>query len=345
MRRARSLVGIVSLSSGLGLVGACVGDDPAGPTGAEAPDGAAAADAPGVLVEGGRGGADGGGGASDGDAAAAADAARCDPGKPFGAPINVPNVNTGGYENYVTLTADEQRMLFTSSRNGGFATFSTTWSSATSTFAVPRPEGTVDKGGDNRAPSLTGDGARLYLRSNRAGTLGFNDIWTTTRTGPDGGFVEPVPARNVNEDADDVDPSIQSNGARLYFASDRNGGGAANYQIFESVVGGDGTTGTPTPIVALGKAIRWPVISADGLTLYYGSGAGHPRAKGGVDIWASTRSDVGAAFPAGEPVAELNDVGEDTPGWVSPDRCVLYLVSDRANGAGSLDIWVARRPR
>jgi hypothetical protein len=183
----------------------------------------------------------------------------------------------------------------------------------------------------------------LYIRSNRTGTLGLNDIWTTNRTVAGAAFPKPAQAQNVNGAADDIDPSVQSNGERVFFASNRNNSGG-EFEIFESVVT-EGTTGAPTLVTALGKGVRWPVISADGLTLYYGSIASHASAKGGADIWASTRTSVKADFPAGAPVSELNDVADDTPGWVSPDHCVMYLLSERANGAGLLDVWVARRPK
>jgi hypothetical protein len=42
---------------------------------------------------------------------------------------------------------------------------------------------------------------------------------------------------------------------------------------------------------------------------------------------------------------ELNTDADDQPAWISPDGCVMYLMSSRPGGFGSIDIWVARRPK
>jgi len=315
----------------LRLVAACVGDTPDSGSSGGGTDAGNGTDSAG-------GGNDGGGGGNDAgsDGAIAVDAGRCDPKKPFGMPINVPNVNSGSYDNYVALTADEQTMYIATNRNGDFDIYVATWSTQTNTFGTPmRADALDDNGGDERAPSVSSDGNRIFFRSNRTGTTGFNDIWTTSRNMAGVVFPTPGKAENINSTADDVDPSLQANGTKLYFASDRNGGGASNYQIFESTITA-GTTGTPMPVTTLGKGIRFPVISADGLTLYYGNVA---------EIYASTRADDQSAFPGGSAVPELNSDSEDEPGWISHDNCVMYFMSDRPGGMGSLDIWVAKRPK
>src|SRR4051794_33446200 len=43
---------------------------------------------------------------------------RCDPNKPFGAPVALDEINTVGYEIWPSLTADELTVYFQSNRGG-----------------------------------------------------------------------------------------------------------------------------------------------------------------------------------------------------------------------------------
>jgi hypothetical protein len=94
--------------------------------------------------------------------------------------------------------------------------------------------------------------------------------------------------------------------------------------------------------VGAGYGPEAPVVTADGLTLYFVNGT-----TGDYDIWVSTRSNVSAAFGAPQLVAAPVNVngggaGEDSPVWVSPDGTTLYFMSNRA-GSNGRDIWVATK--
>jgi Tol biopolymer transport system component len=82
-----------------------------------------------------------------------------------------------------------------------------------------------------------------------------------------------------------------------------------------------------------------PVLSADGLTLYWGSD--RPGGMGDVDVWQAQRISATATFGIPVPVASANTGGFDAPSDVSEDGCRLYLTSTREGRTG---IYVATRP-
>ncbi len=85
-------------------------------------------------------------------------------------------------------------------------------------------------------------------------------------------------------------------------------------------------------------------LSTDGLTLYFDS----TRADGlgGWDIWSATRPH--AATPWSVPVnlgSQINSPNVDGNPRISADGLSLYFDSDRPEGVGRHDIWVATRQR
>jgi Tol biopolymer transport system component len=86
-----------------------------------------------------------------------------------------------------------------------------------------------------------------------------------------------------------------------------------------------------------------PVVSADGLWLYFASSRGGGGAQGELDIWVSHRDSLTSPFAAPVVVTELNTPSSDRPSWISTDGCRMYLTSSRAGGLGNLDVWRAER--
>ncbi|MBC8468555.1 MAG: PD40 domain-containing protein [Planctomycetes bacterium] len=85
-----------------------------------------------------------------------------------------------------------------------------------------------------------------------------------------------------------------------------------------------------------------PIISADGLELYFNST--RPGGSGSFDIWVTNRETI--QDPWGEPVnlgPTINSSYMDANNGISADGLSLFLFSDRPGGSGSLDIWVITR--
>jgi WD40-like Beta Propeller Repeat len=76
-------------------------------------------------------------------------------------------------------------------------------------------------------PNVRHDGREVVFASNRTGTLGFQDIWAATRTGPNGPWSAPVNLGGAVNTmaASETRPSLSWDGATLYFG--RAPGGAA----------------------------------------------------------------------------------------------------------------------
>ena len=149
----------------------------------------------------------------------------------------------------------------------------------------------------------------------------------------------------VNSSARDEEPGISADGLSLYYCSNRPGG-YGNYDLW--VTRRATTEDDWGPPVNLGSTVNSssndfsPDISADGLSLYFGSD--RPGGYGSYDIWvtrrATTEDDWGTPVNLGPMVN--SSAGEGCQA-ISDDGLELYFWSGRPGGYGSADIWVARR--
>lgn len=86
-----------------------------------------------------------------------------------------------------------------------------------------------------------------------------------------------------------------------------------------------------------------PAISRDDLSLYFTST--RPGGSGGQDIWVAHRKDRSAPWDAPVNLPTVNSSANDFAPAFSRDGHRMFFVSDRAGGAGALDIWVSFRER
>jgi hypothetical protein len=323
VKRCGGLVAILAAASGVAGCSSSGGDS-AADAGIDAPVGAADA-GPDAGIDAGAG-------------------ARCDPTAPFGPPGPVRGVvNTIVAEDGAHLTADELTIYFSSGRGAGDHAGRNLWK-ATRTS----PDGefrnltyvpNVNSDLDESSPSLSADEKTLYLRCGGrdappSGQLCVASRDTTADDFSPRGFVMGTNVNVANVDEKDV--AVTRDNAAIYLASNRSG----DYDVFVADRQGDGSFSEPRPVVEINAADAddvSPTLSADGLTLYFASDR---RAAGQLDIWRAVRS---AGQPFGTPalVDELETDADETPMWLSPDGCVLYL--GRLPQQGGLDILAARR--
>jgi len=149
----------------------------------------------------------------------------------------------------------------------------------------------------------------------------------------------------INSPHSDFPGSFSSDGLEMYF--DSNISGPMKDDIYVSTrATTDDAWGTP---VKLGPPVNsstlevYPIISTDGLSLYFTS----LRAGGyGVlDIWVTTRETIDDDW--GEPSnlgPTINTSQDDVAASMSFDGLVLYFYSrNRPGGYGGYDIWVSTR--
>lgn len=265
---------------------------------------------------------------------------RCDPSQPFLNPTLVPNINTTSDEFTPRLSADELEMFLSSNRPGGAGGpdfYLAKRASRDADFGVPEPIRELNTAGGEYGPFLSSDNLTLYYTNQRTG-----DIVVAMRPSRTESFGASAPVTVINSTADDSEPYLTQNDQVIYFPSSRIGA----YDIHRSTRDSSGTFGPATPIseINMSSAVdSSPVVSADGLTIYWATDKGVP---GQAEIWVATRPSTSAAFVSPMRHGTLNQTSTayDSPGWVSSDNCVIYIVSNRASGVGGTDIWVAKRP-
>jgi serine/threonine protein kinase/Tol biopolymer transport system component len=138
---------------------------------------------------------------------------------------------------------------------------------------------------------------------------------------------------------------FSADGLEMYVESDRSTG----YGSWDLWVSRRTSTDTDWgPLENLGATLNTAkgeggaCISADGLTLYFGST--RSGGYGSDDIYMTTRTTTSA--PWGSPVnlgPTINGTARDGCPWLSPDGLELYFNSVRSDGYGGWDLYVARR--
>ena len=85
-----------------------------------------------------------------------------------------------------------------------------------------------------------------------------------------------------------------------------------------------------------------PVLSKDGLTLYFSSN--RPGGLGGNDIWISQRDCPDCVWQAPVNLGPgINSSANDAPSALSIDEHLLFIASNRPGGPGLNDLYVSRR--
>ncbi len=213
-------------------------------------------------------------------------------------------VNSSEDEYEPFLSFDAQTMLFVRGKAGGGADILTSTRTLEGwTDPEPISVNTVDF--DELGPALSRDGQTIYFYSDRPGGLGGYDIWAADREGEAWGEARNL-GTAVNSVFNDYGPTLNPEGSRLLFASNR--------PTAEELEGIDEDAWAAT--------LREDVYSAD------------------YDLYRSNISDRGL----GDAVAieELNTGAHDGSPAFSPAGDFLYFASKREGGFGGYDLYRVR---
>ncbi|HEY3040494.1 MAG TPA: hypothetical protein VGJ66_17275 [Pyrinomonadaceae bacterium] len=277
----------------------------------------------------------------------------------FGPPQSLgPTINTSLFEGGPTVSTDERTLIFTSTRDPVTQQEDLFISQRTSpgdVWGAPEvlPTAVNDPIASEFSPRLSHDGKSLYFGSNRMGGFGSGDIYVSTRESPAHAW---KPAQNlgppINTNMFEAFATPSADGNTLYF--ERSTAAAApDADIWVTTRANENEPwGVPE---RLGAPINGPngdfspSISADGLSLYFGS-----RREGNigfVDIWVSSR--LSPMSPWGQPVnlgPNINSLFSLTLApFITNDGKSLYFMSTRPGGLGQpgcqfincLDLYVA----
>jgi len=150
---------------------------------------------------------------------------------PWGPPVHLGlNVNSSGNDFHPNISSDGLSLYFTSDRLADQR--SDLWVTTRATLSGPwgpavNLGSTVNSSSRDSGPNISPDGLSLFFFSDRAGGLGSDDIWVTTRATVSDPWGPPVNlGAPLNTPYGDFCPNISADGSTLYFMSNRPGGDA-----------------------------------------------------------------------------------------------------------------------
>ena len=249
---------------------------------------------------------------------------KCDPWTRFRPPSAVLGLNrTPGQEFRLALSPDELTVYVAAGPDWSLADiYAAKRNSDRDPFGELAPLSSINSDQTEDSVSVTADGLRIFLDSNRSGR---DRLYTAVRTTTGEPFGAPTRIMLGQDALDQYDPYVLPDGSALYFA--------ANLPEFGGIFRTPLSDGQPGAPVLLFRGPRFPVVTQDELTLYFDDGSG--------DIWMATRAS--RDLPFGEPIdlAELNgNSSYDYPQWISPDGCRLYF--GRVAGGGTFSMVAER---
>jgi hypothetical protein len=334
MRALRLLPLVIAAAACVvGQLAACTGDDPV--FGAIPLDDGGAADATGTADTG--GGTDG----SDGGEAAALDAG---PPSCFRAPFGniveqtALNPNTGDILS-VSFSPDELTVYVatrttTAGRTDGDI-FTATRTPST-TFPALTPYTLLNTTSDEFGATVNASNTVIIFSSPRSPATKTGMFFLKRSVSGQAFTGTPALVSSLESSEDDSLPSFASDG--IYFSR----GATPLFRIMHAHTTGPGVFDAPVEVTELSKASTnnlGVVVSGDGLVMYFGSDRG-----GTFDIWTASRTQDTGVFGSLRKLDEpgLNTASTERPGWLSPDGCRLYFLSDRKTGT-TRTIWLATR--
>jgi hypothetical protein len=261
---------------------------------------------------------------------------RCNPAAPFTSITPITDVNiAGAYDSTFTPRRDELTAYFYSDRSGNYELYIATRPDLVTPWTVAQLTDLADPGTD-KEPSPSSDGTVLLWVSTRAPATAPDDIFYATG-GAASWTVGGIATALSVSGADKLHPFFQNDSNDVWFASNSSG----VYSIYHSTWQGGGSFAAPTEVPELdasGFTTDCAIVDASGLVMYFRSN--RPGGPGGIDIFLATRPTTADAWVVSGAVTELDTPQLDTPNWISPDLCRLYMSSSRTDTS---DIYVATR--
>lgn len=162
----------------------------------------------------------------------------------------------------------------------------------------------------------------------------------TVTLGRAAGTLELVGA--LDSTADEENPTLTRDLLEIYFISDREDGSGDHDIWFARRSSVDEPFGEPEELSAINTADfeSSPALSADGLTLWFGSD--REGGQGGVDIWVTHRESRDDEWGEPENVSELNSDSDEIPRPLGDGETTMPLAS-RRGADGLYKTYLARR--
>ena len=273
------------------------------------------------------------------DASDASDAAACTLG-PFAPPVRLTGAANGPGDEWTHSPAlDETIVVFHSYRapSQGADLWLTTLPDLPYGAIIPELA-TVD---NEFNPSITNDATDMvFIRG-----VGTPKLYETTR--PDAKMGTPWSTPQVVAAIDtgtSNTPFISEDGLRVVFGSSRPGV-VGGYDLYESSrLSRADPLSSPVQLLSVESNTndQCPVLSADGLELYFSSL--RPGGPGGYDVYVARRAMLSDDFSTPQLVGPLSSTQDECVTRLTRDGRRMYMNYDAlVAGGGNADLWIASR--
>lgn len=193
---------------------------------------------------------------------------------------------------------------------------------------------------DEGCPELTDDGLEIFWHDTEPAGIGGSDVWTAVRASTLQPFGPRMLVTSVNTTFNEGGPSLSFDGLELYFSSERAGLNKGDLYVARRA-SRTAPFEAPQRIAEVDSTEyeSSPFLSADGLTLYFGSN--RADGSGSNDIWFATRAIPSGLFAAPQSLAFVSTSdSENTPTLTANGLSLFYEVT---GNVGKADLWVATR--
>ena len=217
------------------------------------------------------------------------------------------------------------------------------WLAGPQLTGPPVPMDDLNTAFDEIDLTVSADGLTLYFGTNRPGGLGEADVWEASRPTTMDPFTVVGPLTVVSSPVDDSRLAATADGLEAVLHSNRLG----TTDLFRTVR----TTvlepfGIPELIAEVSTdQEEWnPVLSGDGLAVYFSSPGPPSLGDGKPHLLVARRPDRGSAFGAPDFVPGVATFGSyDAGPTVTADERLIVWHSIRTGGQGHEDLWYATR--
>jgi len=264
-------------------------------------------------------------------------AAACDPAEPFTTITPIAELDGTGNDFKPTLSSDELEIWYGYASGTTLHVMHAQRTDRASAFGSAFVETAIDSLLPTD-PALSPDGRTLFFAA-RGATASFS-LYEATRANAsaDFGAGSPIALETTGEQ---TSPFAAADGS-LYFAND-TGSGAADIYVAAPA---DGGFATPALVGSLSSTSNDEavVLTDDGLWAYVTSDRTDLPNSGASDVFLAHRASTVDGFGPLANASDLNTSAYDRASWLSPDRCRLYLESNRdSDGGGPTHVFVASK--
>jgi hypothetical protein len=239
-----------------------------------------------------------------------------------------------------TLSLGEGRQLVRdsgvgSTRDGGLGDSAVDASGSVEFAAPTEVVGVSVTDSKDDDPSLTRDLTVLFFDSRRAGGSGKEDIWRSTRSSASTAWETPTPVSELNTSVRETGLALSSDGLRIWFSSDREGGAGGLDVYVAARSERSGVFSSPTRVPELSTAGD-DLISAVDDALRTVWLARRSDDDDDYDLFVARRDSPDAAWSSASALEELNSDKEESDAFAV--RGGLQLIFTRGG-----DLYLAER--